>query len=84
MGQRQPPLHRPCHTKARSWRDDSPEGASAEDLTQAELRARYGIDADEAAGPPQLVQDQYERYELERLRASACRPSVGDDDPPRR
>lgn len=38
-------------------------------MMRTEILALRGIGVDRAAGPPQLVQDQYERCELERSRA---------------
>lgn len=56
------------YATARSWSDHSDEAAAAEELIRYEIARRFGVDVDQASGSAQLVQDQLERYELERLR----------------
>jgi hypothetical protein len=55
--------------QARSMRQHSPWAGLVEDTIRFEVLTRYGIDVDRACGPPQLVRDQFERYEVERVRA---------------
>ncbi|WP_457317706.1 hypothetical protein [Sinomonas sp. RB5] len=62
--------------RARSLRAHSQQAARAEEMIRAELLTRYGIDVDRAAGPPQLVQNQFERFQLERFRAALTKSST--------
>ena len=60
-----------AYARARSLRGYLQDAAAAEETIRSELSARFAIDLDRVGGPPQLVQDQYERYELERLRRAS-------------
>ncbi|MEA5455164.1 hypothetical protein SPF06_10570 [Sinomonas sp. JGH33] len=54
---------------ARAWKDHAPEAAAAEASMRSELAERYDIDVETCHAPAQLIQDQYERLQFERLKA---------------
>ncbi|MDQ4504626.1 hypothetical protein [Sinomonas sp. ASV322] len=54
---------------ARAWKDHAPEAATVEGTMRSEIADRFGIDVETCYGPPQLIQDQYERLQFDRLKA---------------
>ena len=56
---------------ARAWAHEDPEAVRAEQRIRAELRTRYGVDADNTGAPPADVQAAIERADHDRAKAAA-------------
>ncbi|BDZ44063.1 hypothetical protein GCM10025865_33620 (plasmid) [Paraoerskovia sediminicola] len=56
---------------ARAWANEDPEAAKAEQRMREELRARHGIDANNAGGDPAAVQEAVDRARRDKDRAEA-------------
>lgn len=62
-----------AYTTARAWAGEDVEAVRAEQRIRDELRARYGVDADNAGGDPVAVREAVERAERERSQSDEQR-----------
>ncbi|MDR7184622.1 hypothetical protein J2X85_001645 [Microbacterium trichothecenolyticum] len=69
-----------AYTTARAWAGEDVEAVRAEQRIRDELRARYGIDADNAGGDPAAVRDAIERAERTRLQSEEQRRRAATEE----